>query len=64
MRSQEEIIAEIEAAKQNIETYKAYLLMGVRLKDWHAVEDTGSDIRDTEARIKALEWVLNTIQDE
>lgn len=29
-------------------------------EDWHGVEDAGSDVRDIEAQINALEWVLKT----
>lgn len=36
----------------------SYMQIKIESKDWHAVEDAGSDIRDMEAEKKALLWVL------
>jgi hypothetical protein len=33
---------------------EAYLLSKVRAKDWHAVQDAGSDIRELDARLDEL----------
>ena len=36
----------------------SYMQIKIESKDWHAVEDAGSDIRDMEAEKKGLLWVL------
>lgn len=36
----------------------SYIQIRIDMKDWHGVEDAGSDIRDLEAEKKALLWVL------
>jgi len=33
---------------------EAYLLSKVRARDWHAVQDAGSDIREIDARLDEL----------
>jgi hypothetical protein len=34
--------------------YTDYLLMKVRLKDWHAVSDAANDLRELEARWRGI----------
>jgi len=36
----------------------AYMQVKIETRDWHAVEDAASDIRDMEAEKKTLLWVL------
>ena len=35
-----------------------YLQHNVDIRNWHGVEDAASDLRDFEAEIRTLEWVL------
>lgn len=51
------IIARINALKADRFKYLEYLDLKIRERDWHGVEDCGSDLRDVEAAIAALEWV-------
>jgi hypothetical protein len=41
-----------EQFKQTHSEYTAYLLMKVRLKDWHGVSDAANDLRELEAFYK------------
>lgn len=42
--------------------YHSYLLMKVFEKDWHGVQDAGSDLRELEVEIKLQEKQLNEFQ--
>lgn len=45
---------EIITIKTNIKDMVEYLLLKVRVKDWHAVADAAMDIRELEAKIEVL----------
>lgn len=53
------IKARINEVKAQIAVWEDYLKKNVVLRNWHGVEDAASDIRDFEAEIKALEWVMS-----
>ena len=44
----------IEEYEETIKDLTEYLIMKVRVKDWHAVADAAMDIRELEAKIKIL----------
>jgi hypothetical protein len=44
----------IEEYEQNIKDLTEYLILKVKVKDWHAVADAAMDIREIEAKIKVL----------
>jgi hypothetical protein len=48
---------EVVKAQKRIDSMVKYLLMKVDAGDWHAVADAAMDIREFEARKKALEEV-------
>ena len=58
MKDAKEIHEQIRGIENRIRFMLAYLQVKIEMKDWHAVEDAGSDIRDLEAEKKALLWVL------
>lgn len=58
MKTQDCIKDELNKTRITLDHYKKHLLMCYDLGDWHGVEDAGSDIRDIESKIRALEWVL------
>ena len=58
MKDVNQIRKQIADIDNRIHFMLAYLQVKIEMKDWHAVEDAGSDIRDLEAEKKALLWVL------
>lgn len=41
-----------------IRTMEAYLELRVSLRDWHGVMDAAADLRELEAKLAALRWIL------
>ena len=58
MKSKEQIKEQIKEVDNRIRFMLSYMRVKIDMRDWHAVEDAGSDIRDLEAEKKALLWVL------
>ena len=58
MKDTKEIRQKIFNIDNKIKFMISYMQVKIESKDWHAVEDAGSDIRDMEAEKKALLWVL------
>ena len=58
MKDAKEIHEKIREIENRIRFMLAYMQVKIEMRDWHAVEDAGSDIRDLEAEKKALLWVL------
>jgi hypothetical protein len=58
MKDAKEIHQKISEIENRIRFMIAYMQVKIETKDWHGVEDAGSDIRDLEAEKKALLWVL------
>lgn len=58
MKSSDEVRMRIEALLVQKETLRVYLDMVVNRPDWHGVMDAAADLRDTEAEIEALRWVV------
>lgn len=58
MKYKDQIREQIKDIETRIKFMVEYLDVKIQTKDWHAVEDAGSDIRDLEAEKKALLWVL------
>lgn len=58
MKDAKEIHEQIREIENRIRFMLAYMQVKIEMKDWHAVEDAASDIRDLEAEKKALLWVL------
>ena len=58
MRTAAEVESKILEARQNIAVLSEYLHNRIKQSDWHGVEDAASDIRDNEAALRALHWVL------
>jgi len=58
MRSVEEIKRKVEEVEENIEILTTYLHSRIKQFDWHGIQDAASDIRDSEAALQVLRWVL------
>lgn len=58
MKDTKQIQQQITEIDNRIKFMLAYMQVKIEMKDWHGVEDAGSDIRDLEAEKKALLWVL------
>lgn len=58
MRSPEEIQARIAWLEGGRNVMLAYLDLKQDNSDWHGVQDAGSDLRDIEAELLGLRWVL------
>jgi hypothetical protein len=58
MKDAKEIHKQIGEIDNRIRFMLAYMQVKIEMRDWHGVEDAGSDIRDLEAEKKALLWVL------
>jgi hypothetical protein len=58
MKDAKEIHEKIREIENRIRFMLAYMQVKIEMRDWHAVEDAASDIRDLEAEKKALLWVL------
>jgi hypothetical protein len=52
------ISAQMLGLRKRIADWEVYLSHNVSIRNWHGVEDAASDIRDFEAELKALEWVM------
>ena len=48
------IQSRIEECEETIKDLTEYLILKVKVKDWHAVADAAMDIREIEAKIKIL----------
>jgi hypothetical protein len=48
---------EISKLEMNIKEMTSYLLMKVKVADWHAVADAAMDIREFQAKIDALNQI-------
>jgi len=59
MKDTKQIHQQITEIDNRIKFMLAYMQVKIEMKDWHGVEDAGSDIRDLEAEKKALMWVLS-----
>ena len=44
----------IEECEETIKDLTDYLILKIKIKDWHAVADAAMDIREIEATIKIL----------
>ena len=49
-----DIQSKIEEFEETIKDLTDYLIVKVKVKDWHAVADAAMDIRELEAKIKIL----------
>ncbi|MBO76591.1 MAG: hypothetical protein CME17_04090 [Gemmatimonadetes bacterium] len=58
MRSEHEIKQKVAEVEENLTVLLAYLHSRTKQFDWHGVEDAASDIRDNEAALKVLQWIL------
>ena len=58
MKTTKDIEQRILDINEKIKFMISYIQIRIDMKDWHGVEDAGSDIRDLEAERKALLWVL------
>jgi len=58
MKTTKDIEHKILDINEKIKFMVSYIKIRMDMKDWHGVEDAGSDIRDLEAERKALLWVL------
>ena len=58
MKTTKDIEQRIADINEKIRFMISYIQIRIDMKDWHGVEDAGSDIRDLEAERKALLWVL------
>lgn len=58
MKDAKDIHQKIIETDNRIRFMLSYMQVKIDTKDWHAVEDAASDIRDMEAEKKALLWVL------
>lgn len=58
MKTTKDIEQKILDLDTKIKFMLSYIQIRIDMKDWHGVEDAGSDIRDLEAEKKALLWVL------
>jgi hypothetical protein len=58
MKDAKQIYKQIGEIDNRIRFMIAYMQVKIETKDWHAVEDAGSDIRDMESEKKALLWIL------
>ena len=58
MKTTKDIEQKILDIDTKIKFMLSYIQIRIDMKDWHGVEDAGSDIRDLEAEKKALLWVL------
>lgn len=58
MKTTKDIEQRIADINEKIKFMISYIQIRIDMKDWHGVEDAGSDIRDLEAERKALLWVL------
>jgi hypothetical protein len=58
MKDAKEIHKKIGETDSRIRFMLAYMQVKIETRDWHAVEDAASDIRDMEAEKKTLLWVL------
>ena len=58
MKTTKDIEQKILDIDTKIKFMLSYIQIRIDMKDWHGVEDAGSDIRDLEAERKALLWVL------
>ena len=58
MRSQPYIESELKNLQLKRVLLVDYLKLKLEDEDWHGVEDAGSDLRDLDAKIETLQWVL------
>lgn len=58
MRSPDEIQTRIAWLEGGRAVMLAYLDLKQDNSDWHGVQDAGSDLRDIEAELLGLRWVL------
>lgn len=58
MKTADEIRDRLGILRTSLELREELLADYMRARDWHGCEDAASDIRDREAAIAALEWVL------
>lgn len=57
-RTRQDVVARINALRASAALMEEYLLLKQAEHDWHGCQDAGSDLRDIEAEIKGLQWVL------
>ena len=57
MKTERDIQDKINKIDKHINFLIDYIFVKIETKDWHAVEDAASDIRDLEAEKKALTWI-------
>lgn len=59
-RTREEVQARINKLLARRDNLLNYLGMKVDEQEWHGVEDAGSDLRDVDAELIGLRWVLSS----
>jgi len=64
MRDKRTIEDRIHRLEVQLDHYIEHLDVCKDKRDWHGVEDAGSDIRDIESEIKALKWVIQEGKDD
>lgn len=52
----------VNHAKHTVNELERYLVLKNTARDWHAVEDAASDIRDHEAKLVAYQEVLKALE--
>lgn len=58
MKTEAQIREALQAAEEVREVRLKYAATCSRVKDWHGVMDAAADIREVEAELAALRWVL------
>jgi hypothetical protein len=53
-----EVVSRINDLKARRALMSEYLDLKRREEDWHGVQDAASDLRDIDAEMKGLEWVV------
>ena len=60
MKTEKDIQTRVAEVQETLRVLRAYLQDRLQLEDWHGVEDAASDIRDNEAALRTLRWMLGT----
>lgn len=59
MKSESLIQMKINKLERSKQVYLNYAKDRYDWGDWHGMQDAGSDLREIEVQIQALQWVLN-----